>query len=140
MRSTKSFLAAAAAFALIAGAACADSGTAPEAAGARAILQFTNQPPNAVVNLTVLGTAGCQTGVCWYNYEYDAYQSSDPDGTIASYKWVLNDGTVVSNSATWQTTALRAYEGCAGTTRGKLIVTDNAGAADTACFGFTPVN
>src|SRR3712207_3162415 len=67
--------------------------------------------PVARVNLTVLGAAGCSMGVCWYNYRFDAYESTDADGSIVSYQWIEN-GVTVSTSATYYVTALRAYEGC----------------------------
>jgi hypothetical protein len=128
----------AAAASVVIGAACGAE-TAPTAAPGQPARLLTNQPPVAVVNLTVLGAAGCGPGACWYNYKYDALQSYDPDGSIVSYKWVLTSGTVKSNSSSWNLTALRAYEDCGGYQEGWLIVTDNAGAADSACFSYTPV-
>lgn len=107
---------------------------APSAAPAKALL--TNQAPTAVANLTVVSTQYCQAGTCVYNYKYDAFQSSDPDGTIVAYQWKV-DGSVVSTSATWNVTALRAYEACTGNSRGVLTVTDNEGATGTVCFGLT---
>jgi hypothetical protein len=140
MRIPKSLLFSAAAFVVVGtAAACGGDGGAVTAPDRPARL-LTNQPPVAVVNLTVLGPAGCGPGACWYDYEYDADQSYDPDGSIVSYEWKLNSGYVHSTTSHWYVEALRAYEGCSGTQRGKLIVTDNAGAADTACFGYTPVN
>lgn len=100
---------------------------------------FTNQSPVAIVKLTVLGVAGCGPGACWYDYEYNAHSSYDPDGSIVSYRWE-EDGNLVSTSATRYVTALRAYDSCGGAwVQGKLIVTDNLGAADTACYNYTPV-
>lgn len=142
MRSPKPLLSAVAAAALVvAGVACgADTTTAPTVAPGQPARLLTNQPPVAVVNLTVLGTAGCGPGACAYNYKYDAFQSYDPDGSIVSYKWVLDNGTVKSSSSSWNLTALRAYEDCGGYYEGVLIVTDNAGAADSACFSYSPVS
>lgn len=97
----------------------------------------TNQPPVAVVNLTVLGAAYCQLGTCTYNYRYDSYESYDPDGSIVSVEWKVN-GSLLTTAPTWTLTALRAYEACTGTTRGTLTVTDNEGATSTVCFGYTP--
>jgi hypothetical protein len=137
MRFPKSLLFATAAFAVVGtAAACGGDGTAPTAAPDQPARLLTNQPPNAVVNVTVLGVAFC-TQICFWDHEFDAYQSSDPDGSIVAYKWVLENGYTASTGATMQMTSLRAYDYCGGNQQGKLIVTDNAGAADTACFGYT---
>lgn len=91
----------------------------------------------AKVNLTVLGTAYCSGGTCVYNYRYDGYESYDPDGSIVAYEWTEN-GSVVSSSATYNVTALRAYETCTGKPAvGTLKVTDNSGATATACYSYT---
>ena len=95
-----------------------------------------NQAPVAVVNLTLLGTATCQSGVCTYNYKYDSDESYDPDGSIVSVQWTVN-GSFLTNSNTWNVTALRAYETCRGTSQGTLTVTDDQGATNTVCFGYT---
>jgi hypothetical protein len=121
-----------AALALVAG--CERQPTAASPTSARALL---NSAPVAKVNLTVLGAAYCQLGVCVYNYRYDAYESTDSDGTIVSYEWI-EDGVTVSTSATYYVTALRAYEACTGLQRGTLKVTDNQGATGTVCYGYTP--
>jgi hypothetical protein len=139
MRSTKPFLAVAAAAVLTAAAACADGGVAPEAAGARAILQSTNQPPVAAFTLTNLGLAFCGPGACAYNYRYDGSSSYDPDGSIASYAWREN-GVTVRSTSTRSVTAVRAYRDCeGGIQEGWLVVTDNAGAQDSVCYSYSPV-
>lgn len=96
-----------------------------------------NQSPVAVVNLTVLSVWFCDAGTCAYHYQFDGYQSSDPDGSIASYLWVEN-GVVVASGPTYLVDAIRAYEGCTGAQRGTLIVTDNQGATASACYGYAP--
>lgn len=122
----------------LATAACESApATAPSADPSRVTVSSTNQPPVAQVNLTVLGTSYCGPGACVYDYEYDAYESYDPDGSIVSYEWVEN-GATVSSTATYRVTALRAYETCTGTQLGTLIVTDDQGATGSACYGYTP--
>lgn len=89
--------------------------------------------PVARVNLTVLGPNGGG-----YDYRYDAYQSTDADGTIVSYQWIEN-GVTVSTSATYYVTALRAYESCSKPHQGTLKVTDNNGDIGTVCYSYTPL-
>jgi|GEM_PF-4741185 len=125
---------------LFAFAGCAEgTATAPEEGLRDVAARSTNQPPIAVVNLTLLGVNHCGPGACVYDYEYDSHQSYDPDGSIVSQLWVMSDG-YQRTSASWEVSALRAYQSCTGSYKGKLIVTDNLGAADTTCFGYTPVN
>jgi len=108
-----------------------DSAPTATAEGTTASLNL-NQAPVAKVNLTVLGTAYCSLGTCVYNYRYDGYESFDPDGSIVAYEW-KEGSTVVSTSATYNVTALRAYETCTGKPAvGTLKVTDNSGATATA--------
>lgn len=137
MRRTPLFLSLLAAVAVAVG---CDSGTAtaPAEPASRATASSTNQPPVAKVNLTVLGTWFCELGTCAYHYEYDAYESYDPDGSIVDYQWIEN-GVVVATGPTYQVSALRAYEGCGGTQEGTLVVTDDQGATGSACYGYTPV-
>lgn len=98
-----------------------------------------NVTPVARVNLTVISKAYCgPDGTCGYNYRYDAYESTDSDGSIASYEWIEN-GVTVSTSATYYVTALRAYEGCTGGQLGTLRVTDNQGATASVCYGYSPL-
>lgn len=96
-----------------------------------------NTAPVAKVNLTVLGTAYCGPGACVYNYRYDAYESTDVDGTIVAYEWIEN-GYTVSTSSTYYVTALRAYEGCTGYQKATLKLTDHTGATHSVCYGYTP--
>lgn len=95
--------------------------------------------PVARVNLTVLGAvSGCGYVACGYHYRFDAYESTDADGSIVSYQWIEN-GVTVSTSATYYVTALRAYEACTGNQKGTLKVTDNNGDTGTVCYGYTPL-
>lgn len=89
--------------------------------------------PVARVNLTVLGSNGGG-----YDYRYDAYESTDADGTIVAYEW-KEYGVVVSTSATYYVTALRAYESCTKPHQGTLKVTDNNGDVGTVCYSYTPL-
>ncbi|HEY0025276.1 MAG TPA: hypothetical protein VGB24_20345 [Longimicrobium sp.] len=117
------------------GTGACDSAPTATAEGTSASLTL-NQAPVAVVNLTLLGTAYC-SGTCVYNYRYDGYESYDPDGSIVAYEW-KEGGSVVSTSATYNLTALRAYEACTGKPAvGTLKVTDNSGATATACYSYT---
>jgi len=74
-----------------------------------------NQSPLAVMN------ASPTTGTAPLTVAFDASQSSDPDGTIASYAWDFGDGT----TSTGVTTS-HLYT-TAGTFTPKLTVTDNGG-------------
>src|SRR5439155_330554 len=58
----------------------------------------------------------------------DASASSDPDGTIASYRFDFGDGTVVGPQA--GATATHTY--AAGTWTARVTVADNGGATATA--------
>lgn len=120
---------------LLASAACDQAPTASTIKPPTGVL--LNTAPVAKVNLTVLGTAYCDPGACVYNYRYDAFESTDSDGTIAAYEWIEN-GYTVSTSSTYYVTALRAYEGCTGAQQGTLKVTDNTGATHSVCYGYTP--
>lgn len=78
----------------------------------------TNQPPVAAISGP--GTATVGTAVT-----FSGSQSSDPDGTIASYAWTFGDGASgsgVSASHTYQ---------AAGSYTVRLTVTDNRGATGT---------
>lgn len=79
----------------------------------------TNQPPSASFTAAA---DGLSVGV-------DASASSDPDGTIASYRWDFGDGSPAVTTTTPTTT--RTYTG-AGTWTVTLTVTDNAGASTVA--------
>ncbi|HEX2088264.1 MAG TPA: S8 family serine peptidase [Solirubrobacteraceae bacterium] len=57
---------------------------------------------------------------------FDGAQSSDPDGTIASYAWDFGDGTTATGA-----TAQHAYD-WPGTYQVRLTVTDDDGASATA--------
>src|SRR5207247_6217513 len=58
----------------------------------------------------------------------NASGSSDPDGTIASYKFDFGDGTIVGPQS--GSTATHTY--AAGTWTCSVVVTDNGGATGTA--------
>jgi YD repeat-containing protein len=120
---------------VLAPAACDSAPTASSIQAPTGVL--LNTAPVAKVNLTVLGTAYCGPGACVYDYRYDAFESTDADGTIVAYEWIEN-GYTVSTSSTYYVTALRAYEGCRGTQLGTLRVTDNTGATHSVCYGYTP--
>ena len=75
-----------------------------------------NTPPVAVITATPLQTGTSRIG-------FDAYKSSDPDGTIASYAWNFGDGdTAVGNYIEHEFMA-------AGNYTVVLTVTDNKGAS-----------
>lgn len=79
----------------------------------------TNQSPNAVIN--VENADGTDL-----NVTFDAYDSSDPDGEIAEYRWDFGNGDA-------STTPLVSYTyDSAGTYDVTLTVTDDDGATDTA--------
>src|SRR5207247_2051134 len=63
----------------------------------------------------------------------NASASSDPDGTIASYRFDFGDGTVVGPQP--GATATHTY--AAGTWTARVTVTDNGGAIATACATVT---
>ncbi|HEX8320643.1 hypothetical protein [Longimicrobium sp.] len=122
-----------AAAALSVAAACDSAPMASAAASAPSLLVA----PTSQVNLTVLGTAYCGPGACVHNYRFDAWESTDSDGTIVAYEW-KEGGTVVSTSSTYYVTALRAYETCSREVQGTLKVTDNDGNTHTDCYSYTP--
>jgi parallel beta-helix repeat protein len=87
----------------------------------------SNQPP--VAALTVTPTLGTEP----LAVTADASGSSDPDGTIASYRFDFGDGTVVGPQP--GATATHSY--AAGNWTATVTVTDDAGATASASM---PVN
>ncbi|MQA86956.1 MAG: PKD domain-containing protein [Streptosporangiales bacterium] len=77
-------------------------------------------PPNQAPTATL--SAQCQGLEC----TFDAAGSSDPDGSIASYRWDFGDGGTATG-----VTASHTYDE-AGTYPVELTVTDNRGGTDTA--------
>lgn len=76
-----------------------------------------NIPPIPSVTKTITGNV----------YSYDASASTDPDGTIVSYSWTVDD--VVAG--TGQTFELDGSTFSSGIHTTKLVITDNSGAAST---------
>jgi hypothetical protein len=80
----------------------------------------SNQPPTAVA------TAQPTSAAIGQAISFDATASSDPDGTIASYRWDFGDGAQATTA-----TASHAYS-AAGSFAARLTVTDNAGSSASA--------
>jgi len=104
-----------------------NTGLGPVTYADRGALEFQgtsppNQPP--VASLTVTPSSGTAP----LAVTASASGSSDPDGTIASYKFNFGDGTVVGPQS--GSTATHTY--AAGTWTASVVVTDNAGATGTA--------
>lgn len=81
---------------------------------------FTNQSPNASF------TASPTSGGAPLEVSFDASESSDPDGSIVSYSWVLGDGANETGE-----TITHTYNS-AGTYTVELTVIDNDGVTDEA--------
>ncbi|NUO82968.1 PKD domain-containing protein, partial [candidate division KSB1 bacterium] len=79
-----------------------------------------NQPPNAIAS------ANPTSGLAPLNVQFTGSNSTDSDGTIASYAWTFGDG-----GSSTQADPLYAYNTPANYSA-RLIVTDNLGATDTA--------
>lgn len=79
-----------------------------------------NQPPNASFAATPT------SGIGPLNVNFNASQSSDPDGSIVSYTWTYGDGASGTG-----VTASHTYAN-AGTYTARLTVRDNANATSTA--------
>src|SRR5205823_6028194 len=99
-----------------------DNGGATGTASAIVTATAPNQPP--VARLTVTPSSGPAP----LSVTADASASSDPDGTIASYRFDFGDGTVVGPQSS--PTATHTY--AAGTWTCRVVVTDNGGATGTA--------
>ena len=83
----------------------------------------TNQPPKAVV-----ATPSCTGLSC----SFDGSNSTDPDGTIASYSWDFGDGSAAGSGASPNHTYSDG-----GSYTVTLTVTDDQGATDTATTSVT---
>jgi PKD repeat protein len=85
----------------------------------------SNQPPTAVASATPT------SGIAPLAVNFSGANSSDSDGTIASYSWVFGDGgtgTGVAPAHTYQNI---------GNYTAVLTVTDNQGATATASVGIS---
>lgn len=85
----------------------------------------SNQSPTASF------TAAPSTGSVPLNVSFDASASSDPDGSITSYRWSFGDNSTGTGVATSHSYA------AAGTFTVTLTVTDNRGATATATRSIT---
>src|SRR5204862_488806 len=99
-----------------------DNGGATGTASATVTATAANQPP--VARLTVSPSSGRAP----LSVTADASASSDPDGTIASYRFDFGDGAVAGPQSS--PTATHTY--AAGTWTCRVVVTDNGGATGTA--------
>jgi hypothetical protein len=94
----------------------------------------TNQPPVAELSWTSTeACCGC------YEFTFDGSGSYDPDGHIARWDW-YEDGSLVQSgsSSSYKKIYLRVYEeGGKGEGQGMMVVTDDAGATDSAGWTFT---
>jgi hypothetical protein len=86
-------------------------------------------PPPANESPTAAATISCEELVC----SFDASDSDDPDGTIASYAWNFGDGTPNGSGET----TTHTY-GTAGERTMTLTVTDNDGATATTTRSINP--
>lgn len=97
--------------------------TASDTVNIRVTAPAANQLPLAVAGADrIIADTDAQAGE---NVTLDATQSSDPDGTIASYQWLVGQSTVIATGATAQA---RLPDGPQVIT---LRVTDNAGGVAT---------
>jgi PKD repeat protein len=95
------------------------------------VASFFFSPSNPVVNQDI---------------QFNATDSSDPDGTIEEYKWEMGDGTTLYGSIiTYQyssngtyTVYLQVTDNSGNTARTNQDVTVGTGQAPTASFFFTP--
>lgn len=71
----------------------------------------------------------------FYSFTFNGTQSSDPDGTIAQYQWVLSDGTTSSASSFTHRFPNPGY--VVATFGADLTVTDDKGATATTSWEFT---
>jgi PKD repeat protein len=85
----------------------------------------TNQPP------TAQATASPTQGTAPLTVNFDASNSTDPDGDNLSYQWNFGDGNSSSDAVTSHTYAN------AGTYTASLTATDTASNADTAAITIT---
>ena len=80
-------------------------------------------PPSGVVNQPPLAVASASpiSGIAPLSVAFDGRQSSDPDGTVASYAWTFGDGASSAGATTTHT-----YQS-PGTYQATLTVTDDLG-------------
>ncbi|HEY4368005.1 MAG TPA: autotransporter domain-containing protein [Steroidobacteraceae bacterium] len=103
--------------------------TASDTVNVNVTAPAANRLPNAVAGADrIVADTDSQAGE---NVVLDATQSSDPDGTIASYQWLLGQSTVIATGATAQ---VRLPDGPQVIT---LRVTDNSGGVATDTVNIT---
>ena len=86
--------------------------------------------PANKVPLAIFTTSPANTGNAPFDVDFDASDSSDPDGTIVSYEWDFGGAGTASGVTT-------SNEFPAGTFVVKLTVTDNKGAKGTSSTTIT---
>ncbi|MFC1504852.1 PKD domain-containing protein, partial [Spirochaetota bacterium] len=97
-------------------------------------------PPVAQVNIT-----GLTYGYAPLNVNFDASPSYDPDGSIVSYEWRFDDGTVlygkqVSHAFTLSGIYFRNFHSNEQAQGVSLIITDDKGAKNYASIPVTVIN
>ena len=93
------------------------------------MLSFTNGTTSTTTNKPPVVSAGADKSITLPTNEvYLPGSASDPDGSIATYKWTKLSGSTVSMGGT-SSSKLRAYNMVAGTYAFRLTVKDNDGAS-----------
>lgn len=102
-----------------------NDGMAGSASVAISVSAPVNKLPTAVI------TTSATSGVAPAPVDFSGASSSDPDGTIASYKWSFGDGTTATTAKASKTYA------AAGTYTATLTVTDNRGGSASSSVKIT---